>query len=99
MPVLGICTLVGVLAGLWIPLPVPIECLPFFLLFGGSLAWWLGGNFPLLAVLGFLLAAFHSQSYLQESLPAPLVREDILVRGTVIDFPRITGSSTSFLFR
>ncbi|HJP03657.1 MAG TPA: DNA internalization-related competence protein ComEC/Rec2 [Gammaproteobacteria bacterium] len=99
MPVLGICTLVGVLAGLWIPLPVPIECLPFFLLFGGSLAWWLGGNFPLLAVLGFLLAAFHSQSYLQESLPASLVREDILVRGTVIDFPRITGSSTSFLFR
>ncbi|MDP7042174.1 MAG: ComEC/Rec2 family competence protein, partial [Gammaproteobacteria bacterium] len=99
MPVLGICTLVGVLAGLWIPLPASLEYLPLLLLSGGSLVWWLIGTGPFAVVLTFFLATFHSYLYLEESLPGYLVRQDILVRGTVIDFPRTSEHSTRFLFR
>ncbi|MCP3999790.1 MAG: DNA internalization-related competence protein ComEC/Rec2 [Gammaproteobacteria bacterium] len=89
MPALAMFVLVGVLTGLWLPIPggiYPAWCMIIM----GSLLWWLGGLKLLLGVIAFTSAAIACHDYRARILVDELAGQDILVTGIVSDFPRRT---------
>jgi len=99
MPAFAVFALVGVIAGLWVPIFPSAAYWPVAMLLCVSLAWWFAGVRLAVAMLAFTLASLRGHWYLENGLPQLLVGKDILVEGVVADLPKVTEYSTSFLFR
>jgi competence protein ComEC len=99
MPVFAISALVGIITGLWVPVFPSAFYWPLAILISGSLAWWLVGPWLLVAIAALGAASLHAHWYLDKLLPASLVRQDIVVEGVVVDLPRKTEFTTSFMLR
>ena len=96
MPALTICALVGVVAGLWLPVFAGAELWPVVLSFLLPLVWWLVGTHGALLLFAFVLASLHGHWYQAAILPESLVKQDIVVSGVVTDFPRSSVGTSSF---
>lgn len=100
----------GALGELCLPWPVPIvACLAIALVAGAICIvvhrWRVCGShrvFALagaVAVSGFALSSFHATSAMALRLPATLEREDLRVRGRIVDLPVQEGRRLRFLLR
>ncbi len=96
MPVLACLGLAGTALGLWLPLFPASNALPWLLLLGGSMAWWFGGWRGLVFIISLCRAGFDSNIYLAETLADALTGQDIVITGTVHDFPRIFDDVQAF---
>ena len=99
MPALPICALVGVVAGLWLPVFAGAELWPVVLSFLLPLVWWLVGTHSALLLFAFGLASLHGHWYKDAILPELLFKQDIVVSGVVTDFPRSSVGTTSFMLQ
>lgn len=87
MPVVAVCALVGVVAGLWVPAPGGITGLSLAGVVFLPLFWWLGGMPGSVLLLAYMAAALQSLMYVADLPAHDTVPQDAVVQGCLTDFP------------
>lgn len=97
MPVIAAFALVGALVGLWLPVFDSASIWPLAALLLALPMWWLGGIPVLAGCAALTISSLHCHWYLASQLPVALVKQDILLKGEIADFPRVTENLISFV--
>ena len=90
--------IIGTELGLLTPTSPYSFVYPYTFLSLGALAWCAGGIRAVLLVLVYATVSLQVYQTVDDTLPARLSRQDIIVEGMVSDFPRSRNSVTRFQF-
>jgi competence protein ComEC len=90
--------IVGAALGLLTPTAPNSIVYPYTFLGLGALGWCAGGIRTVLLVLVYAMVSLQVFQTVDDTLPATLSRQDIIVEGIVSDFPRSRNSVTRFQF-
>ena len=90
--------IIGAALGLLTPTSPYSIVYPYTFLSFGALGWCAGGIRAVLLVLVYATVSLQVYQTVDDTLPATLSRQDIIVEGIVSDFPRSQNSVTRFQF-